>query len=134
MAKLESVEGIGPAYAEKLRAAGVATTEALLKAAETPKGRKELAEKTELSEKLILKWANRIDLSRVSGIGNEYADLLEFAGVDTVPELARRNAENLQQKMSEVNAERNLVRRVPSLSEVSDWIEQAKQLPRVLTY
>lgn len=134
MAKLSQVEGIGTAYAEKLVDAGVKTTQALLEKGATPKGRKELAEATGLSGKLILKWVNRVDLFRVKGIGEEYADLLEAAGVDTVPELARRNAENLYQKVREVNQEKKLVRRPPSLTEISGWIEQAKGLPRVITY
>jgi len=134
MTKLQEVEGIGEAYAGKLEQAGVATTEALLEQGKTPKGRAELAEKIGISEKLVLKWVNRADLFRVKGIGEEYADLLEVVGVDTVPELAQRNAENLYDKMNEANQERKLVRRLPSLSQVADWIDQAKQLPRMLTY
>ncbi|MFN2284489.1 MAG: DUF4332 domain-containing protein, partial [Anaerolineae bacterium] len=93
-----------------------------------------LAEKTGISGKLVLKWVNRADLFRVKGIGEEYADLLEVAGVDTVPELAQRNAENLYNKMTEVNKERKLARRLPSQAQVAEWIDQAKALPRVLTY
>jgi predicted flap endonuclease-1-like 5' DNA nuclease len=100
----------------------------------SPKGRKALAEQTGISDKLILKWANRADLARVKGIGTQYADLLEFAGVDTVPELAQRNPQNLHAKMVEVNAARKLVRQVPAESQVVDWVSQAKSLPRVLTY
>ncbi len=134
MAKLTMIEGVGEVYAEKLREAGVATTEALLEKGATAKGRKELVEATGLSPKLILKWVNRVDLFRVKGVGEEYADLLEIAGVDTVPELAQRNAENLYAKLLEVNEERKLVRRPPTQAQVADWVAQAKDLPRVVTY
>ncbi len=134
MAKLENVEGIGPVYAEKLREAGITTTEQLLTKGGTPAGRKELAEKTGISEKLILEWVNHVDLFRIKGIGSEYADLLEEAGVDTVMELAQRNPENLYRKLQEVNAEKKLVRRLPTLKQVTDWVEQAKQLERAVFY
>jgi predicted flap endonuclease-1-like 5' DNA nuclease len=134
MAKLETIEGIGDVYARKLRAAGVGTTDALLSQGSTPKGRQEIAEKAGISGKLILEWVNHADLFRITGVGEEYADLLEEAGVDTVPELAQRNPENLHQKMQQVNAEKKLVRRTPSLSQVSDWVAQAKGLERVVTY
>ncbi len=94
----------------------------------------DLAATTGISEKLILRWVNMADLFRIKGVGEEYSDLLEASGVDTVPELAQRNAENLQAKMAEVNAEKKLVRRVPTLSEVTSWIDQAKALPRAVTY
>ena len=134
MTKLQTIEGIGGAYAEKLEQAGVASLEALLEQGKTPKGRADLAEKTGISGKLVLKWVNRADLFRVKGIGEEYADLLEVAGVDTVPDLAQRNAENLYNKMNDVNKERKLARRLPSQAQVAEWIDQAKALPRVLTY
>jgi predicted flap endonuclease-1-like 5' DNA nuclease len=134
MANIIDVEGIGPAYAAKLKAVGVTNTDALLKAGSTPKERKELAEKSGIGDHLILEWINHVDLYRIKGVGSEYADLLEAAGVDTVPELAQRKAENLLQKMTEVNQAKKLVRRLPVLSQVASWIEQAKQLPRVITY
>ena len=134
MAKIEAIEGIGGVYAAKLQEVGIKTTEQFLERAATRKGRKELAETLDISEKLILKWANRADLFRIKGIGEEYSDLLEAAGVDTVPELAQRNPENLHQKLLEVNAEKKLVRRPPSLKAVSSWVAQAKELPRVLSY
>jgi predicted flap endonuclease-1-like 5' DNA nuclease len=134
MANIIDVEGIGPAYAAKLKAVGIANTDALLKAGSTPKGRKELSEKSGISDQKILEWVNHVDLYRIKGIGSEYSDLLEAAGVDTVPELAQRKAENLLQKMAEVNQTKKLVRRLPVLSQVAGWIEQAKQLPRVITY
>jgi predicted flap endonuclease-1-like 5' DNA nuclease len=134
MAKLTTIEGVGAVYAEKLQAAGVQTTEALLESGKTPKGRKDLAAKTGIGDALILKWINRVDLFRIKGIGEEYADLLEAAGVDTVPDLARRNAESLFAKLGEVNAEKKLVRKMPTLAQVSEWIAQAGALPRVITY
>jgi len=134
MAKIVDVEGIGAKYAEKLQKAGVSTTEALLKAGMTPKGRKDLAEKTGIGEALILKWVNHVDLYRIKGVGSEYSELLEAAGVDTVPELAQRKAANLTQKMVAINTDKKLVRKLPVESQVADWIEQAKKLPRVITY
>ena len=108
--------------------------EALLEAGASKKGRMELAEKSGISEKLILTWTNHADLNRVKGIGSQYSDLLEEAGVDTVPELARRNAENLYQKIMEINEAKKLVRKPPSLSQIQDWIDQAGKLPRVMEY
>ena len=134
MAKLTEIEGIGEAYAQKLQEAGVGTLDQLLEKGAAPTGRKEIAEKAGVSEKLILRWANMADLFRIKGVGEEYADLLEAAGVDTVPELAQRNPENLHNKLAEVNEAKNLVRRVPTVEEVGGWVGQAKQLPRVLTY
>jgi len=134
MASIIDIEGIGPVYAEKLKAAGVATTEALLQVGATPKGRHELAEKTGISGQLILEWVNRADLFRIKGIGEEYSDLLEAAGVDTVPELAQRNPENLYQALIATNEQKKLVRRLPTQEAVASWVEQAKALPRVVTY
>ncbi|MEZ0396422.1 MAG: DUF4332 domain-containing protein [Anaerolineales bacterium] len=131
---IKVIEGIGTAYAQKLEKAGIHTTEALLKAAASAKGRKELAAETGISEDLLLEWVNHADLFRINGVGGEYADLLEEAGVDTVAELARRVPEKLYQKMAEVNQAKNLVNRMPGLSQVTEWIEQAKQLPKVVTY
>jgi predicted flap endonuclease-1-like 5' DNA nuclease len=132
--KLEEVEGIGPKFAAKLVAAGVANVEALLEQGAAPKGRKAIAEKSGISEASILQWVNHVDLFRIKGVGSEYADLLEAAGVDTIPELAQRKADNLVKKMEEVNATKKLVRKLPVLSQVEDWIEQAKKLPRVIKY
>ena len=134
MAKIIDVEGIGPKYAEKLLKAGVSTTDTLLKAGATPKGRKELAAKAGIGEALILEWVNHVDLYRIKGVGSEYSDLLEAAGVDTIPELAQRKASNLTEKMAAVNLEKKLVRKLPVEAQVADWIEQAKKLPRVITY
>ena len=134
MAKIVDVEGIGTKYADKLTKAGVGSTGALLKAGATPKGRKELAAKAGISDALILEWVNHVDLYRIKGVGSEYSDLLEAAGVDTIPELAQRKAANLIQKMIEVNKAKKLVRQLPVEKQVADWIEQAKKLPRVITY
>jgi len=134
MPKLSFVEGIGPAYEEKLNALGIKTTEKFFEVAATKKGRKDLAERSGISEKLILEWTNMIDLYRIKGVGSEYADLLEAAGVDTVVELAGRRADNLLKKMEEENAEKKLVRLLPSLKMVEGWIAQAKELPRGVEY
>ena len=134
MTKLAYVEGIGEVYAGKLVAAGVPTTEALLEQGLTPQGRQAVAEKSGISPNLILEWVNHVDLYRIKGVGQEYADLLEAAGVDTVPELAQRNPQNLYEKLVEVNWQKELVRRLPSAGQVADWVEQAKRLPRKLTY
>ena len=134
MTKLIDIEGVGPAYAAKLEAAGVKDEEALLKMGATPKGRKEVAEKSGVDETLILKWVNRVDLARVKGIGSEYADLLEASGVDTVVELGKRRPDNLTAKMTEVNEAKKLVRKLPTLSQVEDWVKQAKELPRAVSY
>ncbi|MEJ5293018.1 MAG: DUF4332 domain-containing protein [Candidatus Methanosuratincola sp.] len=134
MPKLTEIEGIGEAFSVKLKELGITTTEQLLEAGSTKKGRDELAEKSGISPKLILKWVNRADLFRVKGIGQEYSDLLEAAGVDTVVELGTRNASNLYSKLVEVNNAKNLVRKLPSLEVIKDWIEQAKKLPRKIEY
>ena len=132
--KVEDVEGIGSTYAKKLAETGIKTTDDLLEAGTTPKERENLAKKTGISEKLILEWVNLADLFRIKGVGEEYSDLLEEAGVDTVAELATRNADNLHAKILEVNKEKKLVRRPPTLDEIKKWIAQAKTLPRKVEY
>ncbi len=134
MAKLTDIEGIGETYQSKLEAEGITTVEKLLDDCCEKKARTEIANKAGVSEKLMLNWVNRADLSRVKGISTQYADLLECAGVDTVPELAQRNAGNLHVKMQDVNNEKNLVRQVPGQNQVEDWVAQAKQLPRKINY
>ncbi len=134
MAMLSSLEGIAKTYGKKLKDAGFTTTEKLLEAGATPAGRKAIAEKTGIGEKEILRWVNMADLFRIKGIGEEYSDLLEAAGVDTVPELAQRKPVNLFQRMKDVNAKKKRVRREPSLSGVESWIEQAKGLARKVKY
>jgi predicted flap endonuclease-1-like 5' DNA nuclease len=131
---IDEIEGIGPVYAEKLQAAGIRTTEAYLERAKDPKGRKALAEETGIDASRILKWANMADLMRISGVGEEYSELLEAAGVDTVKELKHRNAANLAAKMKEVNEDKKLVRQVPGEASVEKWVEQAKALPPMMTY
>lgn len=132
--KIEEIEGIGPVFGEKLRGAGVNNTDKLLEATKTKKQRTALADETGIPESKVLRFANMADLFRIHGVGQEYADLLEAAGVDTVPELAQRNATNLTAKMEEVNAEKNLSRRTPSATEVEKWVTEAKTLPRALEY
>ena len=134
MAKIMDIEGVGPASAKKLESAGVKTVGDLLKLGATPAGRKHLAEKSGIAETSILQWVNHADLFRIKGIGSEYSDLLEAAGVDTVVELATRKADNLVKKMEEVNVTKKLVRRLPTLKMVEEWVKQAKALPRIVTY
>lgn len=132
--KVEQIEGIGEVYGQKLNEVGIKTTDDILAKCATPKGRDELAEATGISEKLILKWANHSDLMRINGVAGQFAELLEAAGVDTVKELKHRVPANLQAKMAEVNAEKNLCNRVPNLAEVEKMVAQAKELEPILTY
>ena len=132
--KIIDIEGIGPTYAEKLQTIGINNSDNLLDAGKTPNGRKDLAEKTGISSKLIMEWVNLCDLIRIKGVGEEYSDLLEAAGVDTVVELATRNAENLHKKMLEVNEEKKLVRSTPTPDQVTEWVAEAKTLPRAIEY
>jgi predicted flap endonuclease-1-like 5' DNA nuclease len=133
MTKLSEIEGIGEKYAAKLQAAGISTLEKLLETGSTAAGRKKLAEDSGLSGKLILRWINMADLFRIKGIGQEFADLLEAAGVDTVPELAQRNANNLHQSLTEVILSQAKKRKL-NVEEVARWIELAGGLTRVLQY
>ena len=130
MTALSKIEGIGPAYEAKLNKANIKSIEALLEAGATSKGRKDLVDETGIGDALILNWVNRADLFRVPHIGEQYSDLLEKSGVDTVVELGKRKPENLLAKMVEVNAEKNLVNRLPSLKMVEGWVKAAKDLPR----
>ena len=132
--KIIDIEGVGDVYAEKLEAVGVTDTNILLEKCATKKGRMALAEKTGISEKLILKWTNHADLIRIHGVGPQFAELLEAAGVDTVKELKHRKPENLQPKLEEVNNQKNLVNRVPALKEVEKMVAQAAELPPVMEY
>lgn len=134
MASIETVEGIGPTYGEKLREIGIRSTGELLKRGAIASGRKEIVKQTGVSMKNVLRWVNHVDLMRIKGVGEEYSDLLEASGVDTVPELAQRKAENLHEAMIKTNEKKKLVRSVPALSNVKDWIQQAKKLPRVIEY
>jgi predicted flap endonuclease-1-like 5' DNA nuclease len=134
MASIDAIEGMRHAEATKLRKARVRTTEALLKTASTRTGRKQLSAKTGIPEKEILQWVNRADLMRVKGIGSEYADLLEVAGVDTIRELRRRNPSNLLETLIVLNTRKRLVRRLPTEGMVSAWIEEAKVVDPVVAY
>ena len=131
---IDEIEGIGPAYAEKLIAARIKTTEDLLTAGAKPSGRKKLEETTGISGKLILKWVNHADLFRINGVAGQFAELLEASGVDTVKEFRHRVPANLKAKMDEVNEQKNLCNRVPSVSELEKMIEQAKVLEPVVSY
>jgi predicted flap endonuclease-1-like 5' DNA nuclease len=134
MAELIDIEGIGKHQAAKFAALGITSQEQLLAAAATPAGRAELSAKVDATTEQVLNWANRADLARVAGIGDQYADLLEEAGVDTVPELAQRNPEKLHSKLVELNEERIVVDQIPAATEVSRWVAEAKSLPRALHY
>jgi predicted flap endonuclease-1-like 5' DNA nuclease len=133
--KIQDVEGIGATFAEKLSAAGVATTDDLLDRGATAAGRDRLAEETGISERMLLEWVNHADLMRLDGVGSEYADLLEAAGVDSCAELARRNAANLATTFQELDAARpNTVRQVPSEATIQGWIGQAGELAKVVSH
>lgn len=132
--KIIDIEGVGEVYAEKLQAAGINKVSELLEKCAAPKGRKELAEATGISSKLILRWTNHADLFRINGVGPQFAELLEAAGVDTVKEFRHRVAENLQPKLAEVNEAKNICNRVPAVSEVQKMIDQAKELEPKVTY
>ncbi len=134
MTALTIIEGIGEKFAAKLKEAGIGSTEALLAKCATAKGRKEIAEKTGIGDSLLLQWVNHLDLFRIKGVGPEYSDLLEAAGVDSAPELAQRKPENLFQKIVEVNQAKKLVRKLPVQSQIVDWVEQAKKLPKIITH
>ena len=134
MPSIIDVEGIGPVYKKKLKAVGISTTEKLLEAGGTAGGRKALAEKAGIDETMILEWVNLSDLFRIKGVGSEYSDLLEEAGVDTVVELSKRVPANLFAKMVEVNKAKELVRKMPVEKQVADWVDQAKKLPRLVSY
>ena len=132
--KIVEIEGVGEVYAEKLQAAGINKVSELLEKGAAAKGRKELAEATGISEKLILRWTNHADLFRINGVGPQFAELLEAAGVDTVKEFRHRVAENLQPKLAEINEERHICGRVPAVAEVQKMIDQAKELEPMMTY
>lgn len=132
--KTLDIEGIGPTYAAKLAKVGIRTVEKLLKTGATPKGRKELAASTGIGDALILEWVNLADLLRIKGIGTQYSDLLEEAGVDTVLEMSKRVPDHIWKKMQEINAAKNLVNKLPGLKQVTSWVNQAKKLPKAITY
>jgi len=134
MMSLLKIEGAGRAYAQKLQDLGIKSVQALLEKGATPQGRREIAAQAGIGEPLVLRWVNHADLSRIKGIGGQYAELLEIAGVDTVAELAQRNAENLHKHLIAANEEKKLVRKLPNQTQVSNWVKQAKKLPRAVAY
>ena len=134
MTKLETIEGIGPVISEKLAEAGVGSIEALLKNGASKKGRHTIAEQTGITEMKILRLVNHADLMRIKGIGGEYSELLEWSGVDSVPELAQRNAANLLEKITSVNDEKQLVRELPTEKQLSDWVTQAGALEKIVQH
>jgi predicted flap endonuclease-1-like 5' DNA nuclease len=131
---IEKIEGIGLVYAQKLLEVGIKTTDDLLNQGKSRKGREELVEKTRISSLLILKWVNMADLMRIKGVGEEYSELLERAGVDTVKELRNRNPNSLYEAMSQANETLKIVRRLPKLSDVESWVREAKESEPLLTY
>lgn len=132
--KIIEIEGIGEVHAGKLSTQGITSVEQLLETGASKKGRSELAASSGISESILLRWVNMADLFRIKGVAEEFSDLLELAGVDTVKELRTRNADNLHAKLTEVNAERSAAGRVPSLDEISNWIEQASHLEPKVTH
>ena len=134
MSAIIDVEGIGEVFAAKLKEAGIATTGALFKEGSSPAGRKKIETATGIGHKLILRWTNHVDLYRIKGVQKQYAELLEAAGVDSIPELAQRDPSHLLPKMAATNEKKNLVRKLPTQKQVADWVAQAKKLPRVITY
>lgn len=132
--KINEIEGIGPSYSEKLSAAGIMNTDHLLKRCATSKGRKDVAEATGLSDTLLLNWTNKADLMRISGVGPQFSELLEAAGVDTVKELRNRNAANLADAMEKVNTEKKLASTSPPTGTVEKWVAAAKQMDPMITY
>ncbi|WP_088342811.1 MULTISPECIES: DUF4332 domain-containing protein [Rhodomicrobium] len=132
--KIEKIEGIGPKFAAKLEKVGIKNTQQLLDKAATRKGRKDLSTESGVDETLILKWANMADLMRIKGVGEEFSELLEVAGVDTVKELSKRRADNLHKAMLEANEKRKMVRQLPGLAQVESWVAQAKTIEPVMKY
>jgi predicted flap endonuclease-1-like 5' DNA nuclease len=133
--KIDEVEGIGATFAAKLNEAGIKSTDDLLETGASANGRAKLAEATGISGKLILEWVNHVDLMRLKGVGSEYSDLLEAAGVDSPAELAQRNAANLATTIDEVVAARpGIVRRAPTQTMIETWIAEAKTLPKIVSH
>ena len=130
--KIIDIEGVGEVYAQKLQDTGIKTVETLLEQGATPKGREEIATKTGISSALILRWVNHADLIRIVGVAEQYAELLEAAGVDSIPELSHRVPANLLAKMTEVNEQKKLVRRLPTVGQIEGWVEQCKKLDRAV--
>jgi nucleotidyltransferase/DNA polymerase involved in DNA repair len=125
---IQSIEGIGPVYAEKLRSLGIQTTDGLLEAGRRRSGRLRLARALDLGESRILRWVNMADLFRVEGVAGQFAELLESASVNTVMELRNRNPENLAAKLAAINAEEKICRTTPTTKVVQEWIDHARVL------
>lgn len=134
MSDVAVVEGIGEVYGAKLKAVGIGTTKKLLVRGASRAGRQKIENDSGIGGALILRWVNHLDLFRIRGVAAQYAELLEASGVDSVPELSHRIAANLHAKMVEVNAHKKLVRKLPTLNQVADWVQQAKELPKVVTH
>ena len=132
--KISDIQGIGPAHAEKLAKVGIRTTEALLKKGASAEDRKEIEKMTGIGNRPILEWVNMADLYRIKGVGSQFSELLRKTGVDTVVELSKRVPKHLYAEMVEINQNKNLVNRMPTMGQVEDWVKQAKKLPRVVTY
>ena len=132
--KIEDVEGIGPAYADKLVGIGIKSTDDFLMACGSAAGREKIAGLTGISGKLLLEWVNHVDLMRINGVGSEYADLLEAAGVDSCAELAHRNAKSLAETFQELDAARNTVRNIPTEGVIQRWIDEAKTMEKVVSH
>ena len=132
--RIDEIEGIGPSYAKKLAKVKITNTDHFLKLCCDKKGRKQIAEQSDIRERLILNWANKADLMRVNGVGSQYSELLEAAGVDTVKELRNRNADNLAKKMTEVNEAKNLCNACPSVKDVQKWIDESKGMTPLITH
>jgi predicted flap endonuclease-1-like 5' DNA nuclease len=133
--RIDEIEGVGATHAATLEKAGITSTDDLLEQGAKPSGRASLEAATGISHKQILEWVNHVDLMRINGVGSEYSDLLEAAGVDSPAELGRRNAASLATTFQEVDAARpDMARRVPGEAEIQDWIDQARDLPKLVEH
>ena len=132
--RIDEIEGIGPAFKEKLTEAGITDTEKLLETCASKSGRVKMSEQTGLTTGQLLKWADMADLMRVSGIGRQFGELLKASGVDTIKELRTRRADNLTAKLAEVNAEKKLAKAVPAESQVQKWIDSAKETEPLISH
>ncbi len=132
--KIQEIEGIGPVNGKKLEEAGINTTSDLLETCGSAKGRKETSGKTGVSESVLLGWANKADLMRIKGVGKQFSELLEAAGVDTVKELKMRNPDNLSAKMKEINEAKKLTRSIPEPSQIEKWVAEAKEMNPIITH
>lgn len=131
---ITKLAGIGPEKATRLKALGIRTSEKLLDAAKSPKKRRELAEKLDVSEQTVLRWANLTDRMRIKGVREPYAELLKDAGVVTVRELRYRNPTRLMERMAAANAKNKRVRLLPSEKHVERWIQDARKLQPKIRY